>query len=649
MKCFAKRILPVILVLCMAVCCIAPAGAVSIAEIPEWDNEVKTSCGGDCGTSPVIVVPGIMQSQVYVQNKEGEDLLTGDGFPIVEGMDMSFMFDTEALKTRFKDAIGDILKAILKRDRTELFDIVLGILDESFSSHYFNADGSRCNDVDVDEYWYSLAECKEHPEKSYNYAKGYKTDEDGNPLPTVKYETEFDFIDAQVNFKSFCEKYGYDHAYYFAYASFGDIMTSAQKLAEYVEMVKAQTGHDKVSLVFISLGGTIGNVFLSKYADPESIDRVVFAAAAVDGSYLLGDLMGGTSTLDNSEVIYNDLIPNIVAIAAKEYMALAYLGNTVARAIPEDLFSDFISEALTRAIDEVLGNLLHNCQSMWALVPSAQYPGLASKYLSDDAHASLRARTDEYYEIQRNAGATMKRLSDEGMEIFVVCGYNLELPALVEHYNLSADNIIQSSSTSVGGTFANIGETFPEDYKPAIDESYINPDRTVDAGTCALPDRTWFIKNQSHLELQSSVNDVIEMCIQLLTDKDILDARVNNGGYPQFNEYRDLGTVENLVNRCYGADLSQLPDSKREAVEEAYEKALELLESRVWSQEETTEIEKELYTAMYKADMLRSDDTSPFIKYTLLPILEKIMKFISNIFTFIFRGNDYWLFHIPLL
>lgn len=634
-----KKILCIVLTIALIASCSCFALAAH-----EWTDECLTDCHGECGQSPLIIVPGIMQSQVYVQDENGKDLLTSDGFPIVEGMDMAFMFDTIALENEFKAAIGEILKDVALRDRDALLDTVLGILDESFKSHYFNPDGTRVNDVAVDEYWHSLAVCKETPEKSYNYAKGYSKDENGKTLPTTKYKTEYDFIQRQVDISQFSDKYGCDHTYYYSYSSFGNILDAAAGLAEYIDMVKAQTGHDKVSIVFISLGGTIGNAFLADYCDPTEIDRIVFAAAAIDGSYLLSDLMAGKSTLEENEILYNDLIPNIVALAADEYMSLAYLGNAVARAIPSELFNDFLNEALTRAVNEVLGKLLRNCQSMWALVPSSEYPELSAKYISDAEHAELKAMTDRYYNIQKNAGATMKRLSDEGMDIFIICGYNLELPALVDHYNLSADNIIQSTSTSVGGTFANVGETLPDNYSPAIDKSYISPDRIVDAGTCALPDKTFFVKNQSHLKLQSSVNDVIGLCCNIITDKTIKDARENSGGYRQFNEYRNLQTVENLMRKVLAAGV----DNVDADVKKAFDNAVALRESRVWSQAETTEVEEALYTAMYKADML-SGETAPFVKYKLLPIFEKITEFISKIFEFIFRGNDYWILPINIL
>ncbi|MBR4726283.1 MAG: hypothetical protein IK080_00155 [Clostridia bacterium] len=635
-----KKLCSVLLALCLALLTLAPAFA---AETPAWDAEVKTTCGGHCGQSPLIIVPGIMQSQVYVQDENGNDLMTSDGFPIVEGMDLAFMFDMVALKQELKAAVGDILKYVLRRDQDGLLDLLLGILDESFSNHYFNPDGTRVNEVAVDEYWYSLAEAKNHPDKSYNYAKGYAKDDDGNTLPTTKYKTEFDFIKAQVDITEFCEQYGYDHTYYYSYSSFGDTDAQAARLAEYIDMVKAQTGHDKVSLVFISLGGTIGNVFLSKYCDPSEIDRIVYAAAAVDGSYLLGDLMHADSTLKDNAVIYNDLIPNIVALAAEEYMALAYAGNTLARAIPNELFNEFLNEAVTRGVNEVLGRLMHNCPSMWATVPGALYPSLSAQYISDQAHAPLKEKTDRYYEIQSNIAATLQRLQAGGMQIFVICGYGLELPALIAHYKLSSDNIIQAQSTSIGGTFANVGETLPADYVPAIDASYLSPDGVVDAGTCALPDHTWFVSGQSHLKLQASVNDVIGQCVQLITDPEITDAREHNGGYPQFNEYRDLSQIERMMRLYDEADQDALSAKKREAVEAAYADAQALMEKRVWSYDEAKAVEKEFYEAMQKAKLLGDKDQNSFVKYTLLPLITKLMKAVSDVFERILGGQDYWL------
>lgn len=623
----------------------------------DWDEDCKTSCGGDCGTSPVIVVPGIMQSQVYVQDENGNDLMTSEkteandyrGYPIVEGMDLAFMFDTNEIQNQFKEKMPTILKDVALRDREALLDTVIGIVDKGCESHYFNDDGTRVNDVKVDEYWYSLEAAKSMPEKSYGYAKGYEKDENGNVKPTYKYENECEFIVKQVDITSFCDKYGYDHTYYFSYASFGNIFESAKLLKEYVQMVKCQTGHDKVSIVFISLGGTIGNVFLSKYADPDELDKVVFAAAALDGSYLLADLMDANSTLTDTECIYNDLIPNIVSIAAKEYMALGYLGNTLARAIPEELFTDFLEEALTKGINGTLAKIMRGCQSMWALVPSGVYPELRDKYLTGISRISFREMTDEYYQIQLKAADNIRKLQADGVTVFLVCGYDLQFPALVDHYKLSSDVIIQSESTSCGGTFAEAGKTLGKDYVPTIDDSYISPDGAVDAGTCALPDHTFFVKGQSHLMLPSAINDVIGLCVELLGNDEITDARVHNGGYPQFNEYRDLRKIERLIKAYEEADLDGLSAAKRSSLDSAYSEAKELLAKKEWSAKEAVKVEEKFAKAAKKAGILPGDFKNPVLTYDVMPVLEKIFRFASEVFRFIFGGRDFWPFPVKLI
>ncbi|MBQ6467533.1 MAG: hypothetical protein IJJ61_06275 [Clostridia bacterium] len=640
-----KKLFSLVLALLIGLLCLTPAFAAESA----YDMQLKTSCGGDCGYSPVIIIPGIMQSQTYVQDKNGNDIMTSDGFPIVEGMDLSFMFDTVAVENEIKAKMPDILKAILKRDRSELLDVLIDIFDKSFADHYFNPDGTRVNPDATDKYPYSLEECKKVPDKSYNYAKGYSKDDKGNTLPTTKYEHQYDFIYRQVNIEQFCEKAGYDHAYYYAYSSFGNILEDAAGLNDYIDMVKAQTGHDKVSLVFISLGGTIANTYLADYIDESEIDRIILAAAALDGSYLLGDLMDARTSFNNGYALYNDLIPGIVEIANEEYMALAYMGNTIARAIPQEVFSDFLQEALERGLDDVLGKCIRNCQSMWALVPSEMYPAMAAKYISDSEHAKLKEMTDRYWNIQKNAKTRLKELDKNGVDIFVITGYNLQLPAAVEHYNISSDNIIQAASTSAGAKFAPLGSPFAGSYTPAIDASYLDPGRLVDAGTCALPDKTFFVKNQSHLKLQSAVNDVIGLCVSILTDKSIKDARANSGGYRQFNEYRDLSAIEDLMRRYNEADKDALKPAKREKCDEAYAKAEKLLAKREWSQSETEEVEQEFYKAMEKAKLLGNNADSSFAKYSVSPFFTKLFKAMSDLFAKIFGGNDFWLFFIPLI
>ncbi len=619
--------------------------AFAAEAIPEYDHNCLTDCKGDCEYSPLIVVPGIMQSQVYVQDGNGNDLLTSDGFPIVEGMDMQFMFDMNAIYDEIPMLVIKLLLSFLMGDIDIFTNGFVDVFDSAFSSHYFNPDGTRTNGVQVDEYWYSAEVAMTKPDKSYGYAQGYRTDEEGNTLPSYKYEYEYDFINAQVDITEYCDMAGYDHLYYYSYSSFGDTLAIAEKLDAYIQMVKEQTGHDKVSLVFISLGGTIGNTYLAKHCDPDDIDRIVFAAGANDGSYLLSDLMDSAICFDDSEHFYSEMLPMILKLTDSGMDWLGYLLNFVIRALPQSLFTNQIDYMFSRVVNDVLGNLLHNCPSMWALVPSAEYERMADKYISDEAHAQLRAKTDEYYEIQKNAAKTLQKLTDEGMEIFVISGYNLPLVSLVEHWYYTSDEIIHVQSTSFGATAAPYGETLAEDYVPAIDESYISPEREIDAGTAALPDRTWFVRGQSHLKLQASVEDVIALCVAIVTDKSITDARENNGGYPQFNSYRDIkglrdriNTYENLTEE----DFKDFTNGEKAYIENAYKVAVRVRDSRVWDYDEAKAAEVALYTALYDHGLIDGD--SPFMKYELNNMITPVAKFASDLMLKYFGAKDYYTF-----
>ena len=664
----SKRIISIALVLALLVSIAVTAGASGAdtadricyadtleAALDMVEGSSSPACDGNCGTSPLIIVPGIMQSQVYVQDENGNDLLTSDGFPVTEGMDLEFMLDMVKFKKDLTKLIIPLIKSILTRNKDHFIDKLVEILNDNLKDHYFNPDGTRCRDVAVDEYWYSLEECKKHPDKSYNYAKGYNKDENVKTLPSTKYPTQYDFIVRQVNISGFCERYGYDHTYYFAYSSFGDTFSIAERLNEYIQMVKEQTGHDKVSIAFVSLGGTIANVYLAKYCNPADIDRIVFAAAAVNGSSLLSDIMGANFTFTNSKVLYSDILTSLLFFDGNANMWIGHLGNILLRLIPNKVFSDWVNTMFERVCNEALSNLVRNCPSMWATMPYEKYPELAEKLISDEAHRALKAKTDAYYNIEKNAGKTVRRLSEEGMEIFVVCGYNLGLPAFAGSYGtgpdniLSSDNIIEAAAASFGATIAPCDQTLPEDYVPAIDESYISPFRDVDAGTAALPDRTWFVRNQSHNRLQSSINDIITMCTEIAVDHSIKDAKVNNGGYSQFNNYRNLRVIQDLLYQynVHGEERLAAANATPEQVEKlrsTVASAAALLPKLEWDYDEAYKIEKELYTIMYKLNLMDNmqDRQAPEVKYAVVPLANEKTKKLSDLILENYGARDFY-------
>ena len=102
------------------------------------------------------------------------------------------------------------------------------------------------------------------------------------------------------------------------------------------------------------------------------------------------------------------------------------------------------------------------------------------------------------------------------------------------------------------------------------------------------------------------------------------------------------------MNKYSEYDLDSLSDSDYVAVTEAYEECVNLIMSREWSQEYTDIAEMGLYNAMYNAKMLSKNDDSPFVKYTLMPLLLRICKFIGTVVSKIFGKGDIWLIPVYL-
>lgn len=617
-----KRVLSVLLAMCLLATGIAvpaasaktlPGGGVAVTQLGNGSAIVEADSAAGAiqylenhseengEVIPGVVVGGIMQSITYMYktnaNGEKEILKGDDGYLIMESGDMAFMIDNPALKKAVAAESGTLLRFLLTGSNRGLDGSIARIFDAGLSSHYFKPDGTRAAEgitFEVEEYPYSLAVAATKENSLYRYSQegAYKYS-GGGP-------TELGYITSQIDMREYCDLVGYENVYYFAYESFGDTYDVARRLNDYIEnVVKAQTGAEKINLVFISLGGTIGTAYFDLYAHSGEIDelhKVIFADSAIDGSYLLGDIMGLNLNLYDKDYLCTDFIPALLDMrhsTAREYMWLGYLGGIVLRALPQRWFEKLIDSAKQGLKDSIVTNLVANCPSMWALVPGAQYAELAAEYLEGSEHAALKEKTDRYRDAQAANSTTMPWIIENtDTLIFAVCGYDLHLPSPIDSYRMSSDFIINASSGSMGGTFPDADATFTDEYIAGVaDPGYIAPNRNADLNTSYMKDYVWLIDGQSHLDLPSGRESVIRMSIWLAYDDTIMDARVHNGGYPQFNEFRDTNSIRDMLNTAYENPefiTAHTMDAGTEAAFNALrDEANALIGGKVWDTEAT--------------------------------------------------------------
>ena len=92
-----------------------------------------------------------------------------------------------------------------------------------------------------------------------------------------------------IPLQAFAEMAGEDHLYYFAYNSFGNNSDIVDELYAFIQMVKAETGHDKVNLIPVSLGGSIATAYFDAYGSKNDVNRVCYFVPATNGSTLIAD------------------------------------------------------------------------------------------------------------------------------------------------------------------------------------------------------------------------------------------------------------------------------------------------------------------------------------------------------------------------
>ncbi len=523
---------------------LAPAEATPAGAKKTADDGCLTDCGGQCGHCPAIVIHGIGQSEVYALDDNGNRILDKDGKEVTAWppyVDMDYV--TQSLA-------APLVKSVLLQRDAGLSDKAAEVINTVFAPLSTGPDGNAINNIELVRYPYSVARCS---------------------------EAEKRFIYSCMRLDFFTQEAGEDHLYYFAYNSFGNNLSTAEELYQYIQQVKRETGHDKVNLVPVSLGGTIANSLLEYYPQVyDDLNRVVFIVPALDGSNIIGDVYTGNLSLDDQS-LYRDMFPSFI----DGY--LGYLINILLRLLPKNV----IHAILDKALPALTQNVLVNCTVMWSLVPDAYYSKAVEMHLSGPEHAEIKRQTDLYHQAQLDSDENIQKLIDRGIGVFDIVDYNYPLYMIAGSWDeCNSDGVIPLDSTSMGSTSALPDTPLPDDYtqqnthcsNPA--HNHMSPERIVDASTGLLPDHTWYFKNQHHEG--TGRNDVIIMlATELLLSNDITSVYSCPDRYPQFNVGREARGFWGDIAQAKGVDQSTLAPEDAAELQAAIEQAEAMMNNTV--------------------------------------------------------------------
>ena len=566
-----KKVISLILVFALAFSMLSISASAS----------VKTECNGDCDTCPAIVVPGIGQSNVWALDDNGDYLLDGDGERI-----SAFPAIVNVGSIVAKAVLPVLLTLVTQRDMG-LSDALCSIVLDAFEVNMCDEKGKNTGDLVVEKYLYSVAECSEYEKKQiYN----------------------------NIPLQDFAEKAGEDHLYYFAYNSFGNNSDTVAELYDFIQMVKEETGHDKVNIVPISMGGSLANALFDYYPDVmDDLNKVVYIVPALNGSTIVGDLLTKNFAFFDTEFLYNGFLE---ALMDEED---ARMIEVIARILPDQLLADVLHKVADCLVEDVVANIT----SIWGLCPKEYYPEASAALLA--SKPEIKKQTDKFYQAQLNSLDNIQTLVDKGVEVFDIVDYDVNMYLIGNSWNDdNADGIIQLSSTAMGVHSAIVGETLGDGYQQAntspncsdSTHNHISPDGVVDASTGLLPDHTFYFDGQGHE--QTARNDaIISLATTLLATDDIKDV-YSSEDYPQFNGRRDPRGLKNTyIPQAKAVDLSTLSAEDAEELRAALAQAEAFVNSTASYDGQQKEVEDRLVNILVKIGVREAkveEEPSTFFK-----------------------------------
>lgn len=344
--------------------------------------------------NPVIIIPGIGQSNLVVEDKNGNKIK--NAWPVE--------MDEKTLMNELK---GSLMKMMLFRVDGGFSDKVAKLVDDVTEPLAVNPDGSKKNIIRPVVYKKSLAECTVDEKK---------------------------FILGSFPVEPVTEAIGEENVFYFAYDFLGDISDTASALDEFVTFVKGKTGAEKVDFLVYSTGGAVLKAYLKDFSVKCDCEKIINVAAFLDGASLVADIFENKYHLEDPVGMLSSLGGTTASVSSMAGM----------------LPGDVIANVLNKSVAVLKKNILDCCTTLWALVPDSRFDGV---FALVNPQTALASKVRALHDYSADFSAQAKMLAENGMKFFQICGYGKKLPPVVDSYDVCSDGIADTSSASFGSAF----------------------------------------------------------------------------------------------------------------------------------------------------------------------------------------------------
>ena len=298
----------------------------------------------------------------------------------------------------------------------------------------------------------------------------------------------------------------------------------AEELKDFVDQIKTQTGKNKVNIVGRCLGSNIVAAYIVKHEDhaKESLNSILMYMPSAMGINMLGALFSGNIKINSNQLdrfldycIKHKAEDLIEDPTTREMLAslVTFLNQVRVLGIGVDVLQYIIDTVKDDAVPRLALACYGSFPSYWAMVDSDTYEEARDFMFKgiEDEYAGMIEKIDDYhYNVQTKLYDTIKDFEKCGIYTSVIAKYNLPMFPLYEECEETGDMFTGLTELSFGATSAKIERTLPKSYIDSLaDKRFVSPDKKVDASTCLIPERTWFIKNLYHSLVPECIDELI--------------------------------------------------------------------------------------------------------------------------------------------
>lgn len=379
---------------------------------------------------------------------------------------------------------------------------------------------------------------------------GLRCDENGVPVSS-RTGTAYEWPSPEQIRAKYHKDVGYttSDTIYYSYDWRLDMLTLAQQLHAFIEYVLDCTGAEKVDIIAYSMGTCVTSTYLYTFGR-EYLDSVIMYLGALEGSGACGDPFNNHLGMDSETLMA--AVNGLMGMDLKSEMYKALLDilyqegfTDIAVSVVEKLLNRVFDTLYLQSMPYIFGRI----PGFWAMIPAESYDYVRNNFAAGVVTDVFYEKVDYYHNVQEAIVPTITQLSDEGLHVSIITKYGYPLAPIVDSRKTQSDFAVELKYASLGATAAQYNETLPEGYvqQAHTEQNYISPDRKIDASTCAFPERTWFIKNSSHLGTLTGSTTREDEMMQWILCSEQQPTVWDNTEFPQFMSYFDDGTMGPLT------------------------------------------------------------------------------------------------------